>query len=124
MSLAKQTLSIFLLALLSFPAFATSYPSEVIYNIVNNSNVNLTGIPAHTNSPIYNYNFLNEKPFSYSATFGVENTAIKLCLGVGVNNFSNPYVDTYILKTHECTITTTVQKNTDTNYTVTVNDSL
>lgn len=124
--LSKKSLLVSLglaMALLTGFAKAATYPTEISYNIVNNSNVNLTGIPAHSTLPTSKLPFPPDRPYSYSVTFGVDKTPIQLCVGVGINNFSTPYVGAYALKTTECAVAVATKKNSETDYTVIVTDS-
>ena len=125
LSIKKLTRSLFALALLTYAgsSYATSYPTEISYDVINNSNVNLTGIPAHSTLPTMKFTFPAERPFASSVTYGIVNTAILLCVGVGISNFSIPYVGAYALKTTECAVSVDTRKNSETDYTVIVSDS-
>ena len=118
----KLSFGLLTLSLLPSISMANTYPTQIFYTIINNSNVNLIGIPAHSSTSKSALTF-PDRPYAYSLTFGIKNSSVKLCVGVGASNFSSPYVGAYALKTQECAVSVSTQQNSDTDYTVTIIDS-
>lgn len=106
------------LSLISFVGVANAYQTRITYDIINDSNVNLTGLPSHTSIPKQALNFPADRTFAYSLSYGVAGTDTRLCVGIGINNFASPYVGTYTLTNDVCAVVATTQKNNDTDYTV------
>ena len=126
----KLTLLLLAICVLASSAMASpsaftpnSYVTKVDYTIVNNSAVNLVGIDAHTTSNLITVRFPINKSSADTNNMGVADSKYRMCVGIGINNFSDPYVGARALTGGPCSVTVKVNKVTDTNYKVIISDS-
>jgi hypothetical protein len=106
--------SVVVVALIIF-IYVYARPNEVSLTLINNSDINLIGLPAHSSLAKTDVYFPH-RAYAYVANYGIENTNIRECFSVGINNFTLPYVQTRIIQSNGCTLSVSTQKNTNTDY--------